>query len=77
MAIVSSTLHRDAHTQANGTRYIFEQHTDSTGRAHTIGPYTVDASESEATSEARMNARVARIEAALAEAEVDQVIDGS
>ena len=42
MSIVSSEAIVDSHTQASGSSYVIERHTDSLGAVHTIGPYLAE-----------------------------------
>lgn len=41
MTIVSSDYVADAQAQPDGSVYVTELHTDSTGKIHRIGPYRV------------------------------------
>jgi len=70
MSIVSSTYTIDAHTQADGSKYVVEQHTDSAGRVYTFGPYRV---WSESAAITFLNNRVAKINDNLAKAEAEAI----
>jgi hypothetical protein len=74
MPVVSSSYTIDAHTQANGGHYVMESHTDNTGRVHSYH-YELPAGQGATEVEAMMAARVARIDAQLAEAEFEGIVD--
>lgn len=72
MSIVSSTFILDAHTQADGRKYVQEVHTDSTGAVHTFN-YLAAVGENYT---AIMTARAAQLEIDLAEREAQEVLNG-
>lgn len=72
MSIVSSTFILDAHTQADGRKYVQEVHTDSTGTVHTFN-YLAQVGENYA---AVMAARAVQLEIDLAEREAEEIVNG-
>ena len=64
----SSTYTTDAHTQPDGSRYVYERHTDVTGRVHTV-LYRAPAAWGDAEINAILSRRAGEIDAQLAEAE--------
>ena len=66
--MLTSTFTTDAHTQADGSRYVYERHTDVTGRVHTL-LYRAPASWTSVEIEAVLAQRATQIDAQLAEAE--------
>ena len=76
MPITSSQNTIDAHTQADGSRYVIETHTDSTGRVHSF-QYSLPAGQGTTEADAFMNARVAGIDAQLADSEFEGALDGA
>lgn len=77
MPIVSSAYTIDAHTQSNGARWVVERHPSSDGRVIQHGPYLLPAGQGAAEAEAAMNARVASINARLADEEFAEVLNGA
>ena len=75
MAIVTSIFAMDAHTQRDGTRWVKETHTDSTGRVQTC-LYKLPAGQGEVDAQARKDARVPYLNDQLAEAEAQAVLNG-
>lgn len=73
MAIVSSSYVAEAHTQADGRRYVRETHTDSAGEVHVV-EYLAPAAWGDAEYAATMNARAAAMAGALAEAEFERIL---
>lgn len=71
MPIVSST-HTVGHEQADGRRYVTEQHTDDLGAVHLIDYLAAVGADYVAIR----TARAAQINEALAEAEAAALIDG-
>lgn len=71
MGIVSSSYTIDAHTQADGSRYVTETHTDSEGRVYNFGPYKVS---SESIVNDLLTNRIEKIDRNLAESEIDTVL---
>ena len=65
----SSTFTTDAHTQPDGSRYVYERHTDVTGRVWQPHPWRAPAGWGDAEITAVITARAAQIDAQLAEAE--------
>jgi len=74
MSIVSSTYTQDAHTQANGERYVVEYHTDSESRVHQVGPWLAPVGFDVA---ARVAERAVALAEQLAEAEAEGIINGA
>src|SRR3990172_13172205 len=70
MPIVSIVIEQDAHTQADGSRYTREIHTDHTGKSHRF-EYLI---RGQMDKDAIAAARAVRLEAELPEREVDQVL---
>ena len=71
MPIVSSTVHPDNHLQRDGRRGVTERHFDHLGVEHLHVYKAVNGSDYSAAAQAR----VSRIEAALAESEFLEAID--
>jgi len=71
--IVSSVLFQDAHEQKDGTRYVGELHTDSTGTVHRFEYLATQAMM--ANRDAVMAARASRLEERLAEEEAKSAIE--
>lgn len=76
MAIVSSSYVMDAHTQKDGSRWVKETHTDSTGAAQTC-LYKLPAGQGAVEAQARMDARVPYLNEQLAEAEAQGIVNGT
>ena len=74
MPVVSSTYTADAHTQADGRRYVTERHVDSAGVEHLV-MYLAPAEWGAAEYQAMMDARVAQIDSQLAAAEFDRLLN--
>ena len=72
MSIVSSTYTVDAHEQADGRKYVVETHADSTGAVHSMIYLAAVGADYQAIA----SARAATISAALADAEVEAVVNG-
>lgn len=72
MSIVSSTYTLDSHPQIDGRTYVTERHTDSVGEIHVVeylAPVGAD-------YQAIMTARAGVIADALAQAEVEALLNG-
>ena len=72
MPIVSSQSIIDAHAQAAGGRYVIERHQDDLGKVYQVGPYLAPDGFDVAT---RMASRAVQIDAQMAEAEAQALID--
>lgn len=73
MAIVSSSFVVDAHTQADGSRWVKETHVDSEGRIqHSL--YKLPAGQGATEAQARMDGRIAYLNEQLAEAEAEAIL---
>ena len=70
MSIVSSVNIVSDHAQASGGTYVIEQHTDSTGKVHQIGPYLASAGFDIAT---RLSEHAVQLAQQLADDEAAQV----
>lgn len=70
----SSSYIVDAHTQADGRRYVTEAFVDDAGGAHSK-MYLAPAGWAAAEYEAHLAAAAARIDEQLAEAEFDQLLN--
>ena len=71
----SSTYTTDAHTQQDGSRYVYERHTDATGRVHQLSPWRAPAGWGDAEITAVITARAVQIDAQLAEAEAAALLE--
>jgi hypothetical protein len=70
VGIVSSVHEVDAHTQADGGRYVVERHTDSAGQVHTVLYLAPDGTDYVALR----TARVLLLDKQLSDAECDRVV---
>ena len=73
MPIVNTIVQADAHTQKNGARYVIERHYDQFGIEYMVGPYLIQPGFD---YDARAQARVAEINEQLAQAEVNEELNG-
>lgn len=73
MPVIASTYTTDAYTQADGRRYVHEAHTTSDGMVQNV-TYLAPANWTATEYAATMNARVAQIDAELAQAEFQQLL---
>ena len=71
MAIVSST-YTVGHAQADGRRYVREQHTDSEGIVHSVEYLAALGTDYQAVADAR----AVSIAASLAEEEFEAIVNG-
>lgn len=72
MPIVSSTYRIDGHAQADGRRYVIEDHTDSTGVVHRVEYLAASGTDYQSVADARAIA----IAEALVAAEFEATVNG-
>lgn len=71
MSIVSSESIVDSHTQADGSSYVIERHTDHLGNVYQVGPYLAPSGYDVA---ARLASRAVELAAQLADTEAVGVL---